>query len=127
MEWGRSKEWRTVGGASAHGAAGAGQRGPAGAQGSGANEAELGAVIEFIDEILRADQQAPRKQRHTAHRIWERIREERPESHGGGGDGASLRAVSQERAGHGERETFVPQSYDWGRRRRWIGTRLSRK
>jgi hypothetical protein len=32
----------------------------------------LGPVLEFIDEILRADQQAPRKQRHTAHRIWER-------------------------------------------------------
>jgi len=26
----------------------------------------------FIDKILRANQQAPRKQRHTAHRIWER-------------------------------------------------------
>ena len=39
----------------------------------------LGPVLEFIDDILRADQQAPRKQRHTAHRIWERIRAERPE------------------------------------------------
>jgi hypothetical protein len=35
-------------------------------------------VKEFIDEILRADLQAPRKQRHTAQRIWQRIREERP-------------------------------------------------
>jgi hypothetical protein len=35
-----------------------------------------GPVMEFIDEILRADQLAPRKQRHTAHRIWERIRQE---------------------------------------------------
>jgi hypothetical protein len=34
----------------------------------------LGPVKEFIDEMLRADQQAPRKQQHTAHRIWGRIR-----------------------------------------------------
>jgi len=36
---------------------------------------QLEPVIEFIDEILRTDLSAPRKQRHTAHRIWERIRE----------------------------------------------------
>ena len=40
----------------------------------------LGPVMEFIDEILRADQQAPRKQRHTAHHLWGRICRERPES-----------------------------------------------
>ncbi len=34
------------------------------------NKPRLGPVMEFIDEILRADQLAPRKQRHTAHRIW---------------------------------------------------------
>lgn len=39
---------------------------------------KLEPVKEFIDEILRADLQAPRKQRHTAQRIWQRIREERP-------------------------------------------------
>ena len=31
---------------------------------------------EFIDQILQADRKAPRKQRHTAKRIWERMREE---------------------------------------------------
>ncbi len=36
-------------------------------------------MIEFIDEILWADQSAPRKQHHTAHRMWLRIREQRPE------------------------------------------------
>ena len=41
------------------------------------NRPRLGPVMEFIDEILRADQLAPRKQRHTAHRIWQRIRQER--------------------------------------------------
>jgi hypothetical protein len=36
----------------------------------------LGPLKEAIDGILEADQQAPRKQRHTAHRIWTRLREE---------------------------------------------------
>jgi len=35
-------------------------------------------VKEFIDAILQADQQAPRKQRHTAQRIRQRIGQERP-------------------------------------------------
>ena len=39
----------------------------------------LGAGDAAIDEILRMDEHAPREQRHTAHRIWDRIREERPE------------------------------------------------
>ena len=33
----------------------------------------------FIDEILESDRKAPRKQRHTAHRIWERIQERFPD------------------------------------------------
>src|SRR5579859_6484839 len=36
-------------------------------------------VMEFIGAILDADRSAPRKQRHTAHRIWQRIMAERPE------------------------------------------------
>jgi hypothetical protein len=76
---------------------------------------KLEAVKEFIDEILRADQQAPRKQRHTAHRIWRRIREERPQ--------VACPAAStvrhyvcrrKQELGIAERETFVPQTYDWG-------------
>ncbi len=38
----------------------------------------LGPAIEFIDAVLVADRKAPRKQRHTAHRIYERVREEKP-------------------------------------------------
>lgn len=34
------------------------------------------AVVSFIEECLRQDQKAPKKQRHTAHRIYERLREE---------------------------------------------------
>jgi transposase len=36
----------------------------------------LGPVQAFIDEILETDQKAPRKQRHTAHRIYVRIDQE---------------------------------------------------
>lgn len=39
---------------------------------------QLEPVKEFIDAILQADQRAPRKQRHTAKRIWQRIGQERP-------------------------------------------------
>ena len=37
----------------------------------------IGPVASFIDEILEADRHAPRKQRHTAHRIWVRLGKER--------------------------------------------------
>src|SRR6516164_7695826 len=33
----------------------------------------------YIDAILESDRNAPRKQRHTAHRIYERIKTELPE------------------------------------------------
>lgn len=35
-------------------------------------------VYEYTREILLADKKAPRKQRHTAHRIWKRMRREKP-------------------------------------------------
>src|SRR5215213_4937283 len=37
---------------------------------------KLGPVKEFIDQILETDRAAPRKQRHTARRIWQRLRVE---------------------------------------------------
>ena len=37
---------------------------------------KLGAVVGVIDAILEADEQAPPKQRHTARRVWQRLREE---------------------------------------------------
>src|SRR5262249_34043066 len=39
----------------------------------------IGPVAGFIEAILEADRRAPRKQRHTARRIWERLRQERPD------------------------------------------------
>jgi len=39
-----------------------------------AGATEAGPALPFIDAILEADRRAPRKQRHTAHRIWTRLR-----------------------------------------------------
>ena len=39
---------------------------------------KLDPVKEVVDRMLESDRQAPRKQRHTAHRIWTRLREEHP-------------------------------------------------
>src|SRR3954447_13160807 len=39
----------------------------------------LGLVADFVEAILEADRKAPRKQRHTAHRIWVRLSQERPD------------------------------------------------
>ena len=74
----------------------------------------LGAVVEFIDAILEADRKAPRKQRHTAHRIYVRITKERPEAQVAE---STVREYVRERKralGLKVRETFVPQSYVWG-------------
>ena len=74
----------------------------------------LDLVREFIDAILQADQQAPRKQRHTAQRIWQRIGQERAEATVSAS--TVRRYVRRRRAelGMAERETFVPQVYAWG-------------
>jgi hypothetical protein len=37
---------------------------------------KLAGAIPFIEAILEGDRKAPRKQRHTAHRIWQRVRRE---------------------------------------------------
>src|SRR5271157_6599176 len=74
----------------------------------------LGPVMDFIDGILLADERAPKKQRHTARRIWQRIGQERPQASVGE---ATVRRYVQRRKqelGQVGRETFIPQVYDWG-------------
>ena len=71
-------------------------------------------VAPFIEAILEADRRAPRKQRHTAHRIYQRLQQELPacpiaES--------TVRGYVRERKaalGLLQQETFIPQSYAWG-------------
>jgi transposase len=75
---------------------------------------KMAAAALLIEAILESDRQAPRKQRHTARRIYDRIRAEVP------GCTPAERTVRQyvERRkqvlGLTEHETFVPQSYRWG-------------
>jgi transposase len=75
---------------------------------------KLGAVADFVDGILEADRDAPRKQRHTAHRIWQRIREEKPEAILAEATVRRYVQLRKEELGLKVREVFVPQSYEWG-------------
>ena len=72
-------------------------------------------VKAFIDSILNTDQNAPRKQRHTSHRIWTRIQSEMPdqqisESH----VRRYIRKRKRELGLVASGEVFVPQSYVFG-------------
>ena len=74
----------------------------------------LDPVKDFIEAILVADKTAPRKQRHTAHRIWVRLRQElaqHPVAE------STVRAYVRERKavlGLSGQETCIPQDYAWG-------------
>jgi transposase len=75
---------------------------------------KLNEAVEFIDAILQADRKAPRKQRHTAHRIWTRIGNELPTCKIAE---RTVREYVHDRKialGLIVRETCVPQSYAWG-------------
>ena len=68
----------------------------------------------FIEAILEADRKAPRKQRHTAHRIWCRIRAELPEVEVAE---CTIRRYVRKRKMELRlvgQEPFIPQSYRWG-------------
>ncbi len=74
---------------------------------------KIGPVQAFIDEILEADRQAPRKQRHTAHRIYIRIDREQSDKVAE----STVRRYVRERKqqmGLGSGEIYIPQSYQWG-------------
>jgi transposase len=74
----------------------------------------LEAVIPFINAILEGDRKAPRKQRHTSHRIYQRIRVELPEQPIA--ESSVRRYVGRRKREMGfiVNETFVPQTYAWG-------------
>jgi transposase len=72
---------------------------------------KLGPVKAIIDEILKADEEAPRKQRHTAAQVWRRLQGE----HGyTGGYDQVRRYVGKHR--RDRRETFIPLAHDSGQR-----------
>jgi len=74
----------------------------------------MAALIPFIDAILEGDGKVPRKQRHTARRIWQRIVAEMPER---AVAEVTVRRYVRERKqelGWSTRTVCVPQSYGPG-------------
>lgn len=74
----------------------------------------MGPVMAYVDAILDNDRKVHRKQRHTAHRIYERILKELPECKVS--ESGVRRYVHWKKGELGllARETFVPQSYALG-------------
>jgi transposase len=75
---------------------------------------KLGPLKEHIERMLETDRQAPRKQRHTAHRVWTRLREEHPELPVAEPTVRRYVGRRKRELGLNDREVFVPQSYHWG-------------
>jgi len=72
---------------------------------------KLEPLKEVIDGILNADQEAPRKQRHTARRIWQRLRAEHSQQPVAESTVRKYVRVQKRVLGLAQREVFVPQSY----------------
>jgi transposase len=77
-------------------------------------EPRLAPVKDFIEGILQSDQRAPRKQRHTAHRIYVRIRHEVPQVEIS--ESTIRRYVARRKLeiGTAQHEVFIAQSYVFG-------------
>ena len=71
-------------------------------QGTSRPKPQLGQFLSIIDEILLADNDAPAKQRHTAKRIFERLRDE----HGYAGCSSQVR-TQVAAASKRQKEVFV--------------------
>jgi transposase len=74
----------------------------------------LDRVQAFIDRILEADRTAPRKQRHTARRIHDRLRREQPDAPIAASTVREYVRGWKRAQGLMGRAVCVPQTYDWG-------------
>src|SRR3954447_16664479 len=74
---------------------------------------KLGVVGAFIDKVLDEDHRAPRKQRHTARRLYRRILTEFPDATVAESTVRNHVRARKHQMGLDWRETFVPQSYGW--------------
>jgi transposase len=72
---------------------------------------QLGPYKAVLEQILEEDRQAPRKQRHTAAKLYRRLRDE----HGYPGGYDQVRRYVG-RLGRAQRETFIPLTHPPGRR-----------
>ncbi|HRP77823.1 MAG TPA: IS21 family transposase, partial [Aquamicrobium sp.] len=70
---------------------------------------KLDAFIPIIDQWLEADRAVPRKQRHTAKRVFDRLRDE----HGFTGGYTIIKDYMRDRARRGQ-EMFVPLAHPAG-------------
>jgi transposase len=75
---------------------------------------KLDAVAALIDQILDEDRRAPRKQRHTARRIYQRICQAFPDAAIAESTVRNHVRARKRQMGLLRCETFVPQSYTWG-------------
>jgi transposase len=71
-------------------------------------------VVPFIESILESDRQAPRKQRHTAHRSWQRIQIAMPELRVAESTIRRYVRARKRELGWSALATCVPQAYDPG-------------
>jgi transposase len=74
----------------------------------------LARVQDFIDRILEADRTAPRKQRHTARRIHDRLCRERPDAPVAASTVRKYVRGWKRAQGLSGSLVCVPQTYDWG-------------
>src|SRR5690348_3816554 len=74
----------------------------------------LAPLVPFIDAMLESDRSAPRKQRHTAHRIYQRLRVEQPGHEVAESTVRRYVRLKKQALGLTRREVCVPQSYNWG-------------
>jgi transposase len=81
---------------------------------------KIGPYVERIQQILKEDKEVPRKQRHTARRIFERLRGE-----GYGGGYTAVREVVRD-VGHKSQEVFVPLAHAPGEAQFDFGYALAR-
>jgi len=75
---------------------------------------KLDSIAAFIDAVLEADRRAPRKQRHTARRIYRRILTEFPDVTVAESTVRNHVRERKRQMGLVLRETFVPQIYSLG-------------
>ena len=74
---------------------------------------KMEAVAAFIDAVLEEDRRAPRKQRHTARRIYRRILKEIPDAAVAESTVRNHVRARRRALGLVARETLVPQRYAW--------------
>lgn len=80
----------------------------------GRKKPKLGPMMAYIEEMLEGDRKAPRKQRHTSHRIWSRLKAEHPELEIAESTVRRYVRLRKQELGLARAEVYVPQSYRWG-------------